>query len=86
MFPQAVRLLFEGVLFVLALGLGATAALGPVDMTVADGLYFGAWCAAMALTFSLGLRLPLYLRGRLARVRHCERTLHAAPRTGDDRR
>ena len=59
MFPQAVRLLFEGVLFVLALGLGATAALGPVDMTVADGLYFGAWCAAMALTFSLGLRLPL---------------------------
>jgi hypothetical protein len=68
MFPQAVRLLFEGVLFVLALGLGATAALGPVDMTVADGLYFGAWCAAMALTFSLGLRLPLYLRGRLARV------------------
>ncbi|HEX9534296.1 MAG TPA: Gldg family protein [Stellaceae bacterium] len=68
MLRLSVRLLFEVALFVLALGLGATAALGPVDETVADGLYFGAWCAAMLLIFSLGLRLPLHLRGRLARV------------------
>lgn len=67
MSPRSVRLLFEAALFLLALGLGA-AALGPVADTVADVLYFGAWCAAMLLIFSLGLRLPLYLRGRLARV------------------
>jgi hypothetical protein len=64
MFP---RPLFEAALFLLALGLGTMAALDSVAM-VADGLYFGAWCAAMLLIFSLGLRLPLYLRGRLARV------------------
>ena len=39
-----------------------------VDDTVADALYFGAWCAAMLLIFSLALRLPLHLRGRLARL------------------
>jgi hypothetical protein len=65
MFPRSPRLLFESALFLLALGLGATA-LGPADEKVADALYFGAWCAAMLLIFSLGLRLPLYLRGRLA--------------------
>jgi hypothetical protein len=59
---------FEAALFLLALGLGATAVLGPVDETVAVALYFGAWCAAMLLIFSLGLRLPLYPRGRLARA------------------
>jgi ABC-type uncharacterized transport system len=68
MFPLSIRALFEAALFLLALGLGATAAFGPVDETVADTLYFGAWCAAMLLIFSLGLRLPLYLRGRLARI------------------
>jgi|HubBroStandDraft_6_1064221.scaffolds.fasta_scaffold27413_1 hypothetical protein len=68
MFLLSVRSLFEAALFLLALGLGVTAALGPVDETVADALYFGAWCAAMLLIFSLALRLPLHLRGRLARV------------------
>ena len=68
MFPLSARSLFEAALFLGALGLGATAALGPVDETVADALYFGAWCAAMLLIFSLGLRLPLYPRGRLARI------------------
>jgi gliding motility-associatede transport system auxiliary component len=60
-------LLFEAALFILALSLGA-AAQSPVDETIANALYFGAWCAAMLLIFSLGLRLPLYLRGRLARI------------------
>jgi hypothetical protein len=68
MFLLSVRSLFEAALFLLALGLGATAALGQVDETVADGLYFGAWCAAILLIFSLGLRLPLHLRGHFARV------------------
>jgi hypothetical protein len=68
MFPLSVRVLFEAALFLLALGLGATAAFGPVEETVADALYFGAWCAAMLLIFSLGLRLPLHLRGRVGRV------------------
>src|SRR6202011_3427184 len=36
--------------------------------TLADALYIGAWCSAMLLIFSLALRLPLYLRGRLARL------------------
>ena len=67
MFLRSRRLVFEAALFFLALGLGATA-LGPLDETVADALYFGAWCAAMLLIFSLALRLPLYLRGRLAYV------------------
>jgi hypothetical protein len=65
--PRSPRLLFEAVLFLLALGLGA-AALAPVTETVADVLYFGAWCAAMLLIFSVGLRLPLQLRGRLGRI------------------
>jgi hypothetical protein len=68
MLRLSVRLLFEVALFLLALGFGATAALAPMDETVADALYFGAWCAAMLLIFSLALRLPLHLRGRLARV------------------
>ena len=65
MFLRSRRFIFEAALFFLALGFGATA-LGPLDETVADALYFCAWCAAMLLIFSLGLRLPLYLRGRLA--------------------
>src|ERR1700731_2980614 len=67
MSARSVRLLFEAALFLIALGLGA-AAFDLVDDTVADGLYFGAWCAAMLLIFSLGLRLPLHLRGCLAHV------------------
>src|SRR6202022_2070587 len=62
-------LLFEAALFLVALGLGA-AAFDLVDDTVADALYFGAWCAAMLLIFSLALRLPLHLRGPLARLAH----------------
>jgi ABC-type uncharacterized transport system len=62
------RWLLEAALFIAALGLGAAAALGAGgDETVDDVLYFAAWCAAMLLLFSLGLRLPLHLRGRLAR-------------------
>jgi ABC-2 type transport system permease protein len=60
------RLLFEAVLFLSALVLGWLA-LGTGDETVADTLYFAAWCAAMLLMFSLALRLPLHLYGRLAR-------------------
>lgn len=67
MLPRSPRLLFEALLFLLALGFGA-AALRPVAEVVADALYFGAWCAAMVLIFSLGLRLPLHLRGRVARA------------------
>src|SRR5712672_4242350 len=67
MSARSVPLLFEGALFLVALGLGA-AAFDLVDHTVTDALYFGAWCAAMLLIFSLALRLPLYLRGRLARL------------------
>jgi hypothetical protein len=66
--PRSPRLVLEAVLFLLALGLGAVATLGRLDETVTDHLYFGAWCAAMLLIFSLGLRLPLQLRGRAARA------------------
>ena len=51
------------VLFVLALALGAAAALGHWDEPAADTIRFGAWCAALALLFLLSLRLPLRLRG-----------------------
>jgi hypothetical protein len=67
MSARSVRPLFEAALFLVALGLGV-AAFDLVDDTVADALYFGAWCAAMLLIFSLALRLPLHLRGRLARL------------------
>jgi hypothetical protein len=68
MLRQSRRSLVETALLLIALGLGATAACGPVDATAGDELYFGAWCAAMLLIFSLALRLPLHLRGRLARI------------------
>ncbi len=62
------RAALEAALLAAALGAGGAAALGAGgDRTVADALYFAAWCAAMGLLFSLGLRLPLHLRGRLAR-------------------
>jgi hypothetical protein len=67
MLPQSPRLLLEATLFLLAIGLGG-AALTRVDETAADVLYFGAWCAAMLLIFSLGLRLPLHMPGSLARI------------------
>jgi hypothetical protein len=65
MLLRSPRLLFEAVLFLFALGLGA-AALSSVDEAIADALYFCAWYAAMLLIFTLGLRLPLYLQGHLA--------------------
>jgi hypothetical protein len=62
------RWLLKAALFVSALGLGGAAALGAGgDPNVDNVLYFAAWCAAMLLLFSLGLRLPLHPRGRLAR-------------------
>jgi len=67
MLLRSPRLLFEAVLLLFALGLGASA-LSSVNEAVADALYFCAWCAAMLLIFTLGLRLPLYLQGRLAFV------------------
>ena len=68
MLPRSPRLAFEVVLFLLAIGLGAAAAFGSLDDTLSDQLYFGAWCAAMLLIFSLGLRLPLHLRPTLGRI------------------
>jgi hypothetical protein len=67
MLLRSPRLLFEAVVFLFALGFGASA-LSSVEEAVADVLYFCAWCAAMLLIFTLGLRLPLYLQGRLAFV------------------
>ena len=62
------RVALEAGLFLVALGLGAVAALAPLDDTATDQLYFGAWCAALLLIFSLALRLPLHMRPGLARV------------------
>ena len=56
MFPRALRLVFEAVLFFVALGLGAADARGSSNETVADQLYFGAW------------RLQLHLRPPIARI------------------
>src|SRR6202011_5855583 len=67
MSARSVRLLFEAALFLVALGLGA-AAFDLLDDTVADALYFGRWGGAILLIFSLPLRLPLHLRGRLAHL------------------
>src|SRR5215831_3777444 len=64
---QSARRVVEVALFLIALGLGGMA-IGSVPDTTADVLFFGAWCAAMLLIFSLGLRLPLNLRGRFARL------------------
>jgi hypothetical protein len=67
MLPRSARWLVEVALFLAALGLGGMA-FGPVAETTADVLYFGAWCAAMLLIFSLGLRLPLHPQGGFARL------------------
>ena len=63
MFPKLARRGMEAALFALALALGTAAALGHWDEPTADTIRFGAWCAALALLFLLGLRLPLRLRG-----------------------
>ena len=63
MFPKLARRGVEAGLFVLALALGAASAIGHWDESTADTIRFGAWCAALALLFLLGLLLPLRLRG-----------------------
>jgi ABC-2 type transport system permease protein len=68
MFRWSPRVAVEAALFFLALGLGAAAAFGPLDDTAADRLFFGAWCAALLLIFSLALRLPLHMRPGLGRI------------------
>jgi len=68
MFLRSVRSWLEAILFVAALGLGV-AAIAADNETVADLLWFGAWAAGLLLIFSLALRLPLHLRGNLARFR-----------------
>src|SRR5215469_16287992 len=67
MFRWSSRVALEAALFFVALALGA-AAFGPLDDAAVDQLYFGAWCAALLLIFSLALRLPLHLRPGLARI------------------
>lgn len=65
---RSARSRFEAALFVLALALALAGGFGAADETVANTLYFAAWCAALGLLFSLGLRLPLHLRGRYASI------------------
>jgi hypothetical protein len=60
------RTRFEATLFILALVLALVANFGTSDERVTNTFYFAAWCAALLLLFSLGLRLPLHLRGRSA--------------------
>src|SRR4051812_48496603 len=57
------RTRFEATLFVLALVLALVAGFAIRDERIANAVYFAAWCAALLLLFSLGLRLPLHLRG-----------------------
>lgn len=64
-----IRKRIEIALFALALLLALIGALGAADEHAANSFYFGAWCAALLLLLSLGLRLPLHLRGRYAGVR-----------------
>lgn len=63
MLPRTARGAAEGALFVLAGALAAGAVLGRWDEPTANTIAFGAWCAALALLFVLGLRVPLRLRG-----------------------
>ena len=56
------RTQFEATLFVLAIVLALVASFATSNERVANTFYFAAWCAALLLLFSLGLRLPLYLR------------------------
>jgi ABC-type uncharacterized transport system len=57
------RTQIEAALFVLALVLALVASFATSNETVANTFYFAAWCAALLLLFSLGLRLPLHFRG-----------------------
>ena len=68
MFRWSPRVALEAALFLAALGFGAVATLVPLDDAAADQLFFGAWCAALLLIFSLALRLPLHLRPGLGRI------------------
>src|SRR5262249_38764642 len=43
----------------------------PSDESVANVYVFTAWCAALFLLFSLGLRIPRYLGGRFAGLVTC---------------
>jgi hypothetical protein len=61
------RWVLEALLCLLALAFAAASRLIVSDQIVGAVLNFGAWCAALGLIFSLGLRLPLHIRGRLAR-------------------
>lgn len=65
---RSIRTRFEVALFVLALVLALVGGFGAPDERSANIWYFGAWCAALLLLFSLGLRLPLSLRGRYGRL------------------
>ena len=60
------RTQFEAALFVLALVLAVVGGFAILDEWAANTFFFIAWCAALLLLFSLGLRLPLHLRGRSA--------------------
>src|SRR5215467_2257220 len=60
------RTWFDATLVVLAIGLGLVGGFGPSDDRVASTLYFAALCVALVVLFSLGLRLPLHLRGGYA--------------------
>jgi hypothetical protein len=60
------RTQFEATLFVLALVFALVGGFDTSDERVANTFFFAAWCAALLLLFSLGLRLPLHLRGRSA--------------------
>jgi hypothetical protein len=62
------RTLFEATLFVLALVLALVGGFGTAGEDIANTFYFAAWCAALLLLFSLGLRLPLYVRSGPARL------------------
>ena len=55
------RIQFEATLFVLAVVLALIGGFVASSEWVANTFYFAAWCAALLLLFSLGLRLPLHL-------------------------
>lgn len=59
----------EIALFAVALLLALIGAFGTAGEHAANTFFFAAWCAALLLLFSLGLRLPLHLRGRYAGFR-----------------
>jgi hypothetical protein len=62
-----IRKRFEIALFAVALLLAMIGAFN-ADRHAANTWFFAAWCAALLLLFSLGLRLPLHLRGRYAQL------------------